>query len=412
MIAWSLATIPYGGPVWDWYMKVTTGMGIAVFVGCLLERVLGNRDLVFWPMFAILGSWALSIWGCLFPGPAFDRSLGMFVYAPLFLAGQAVQRGVVTRRAVPWLAFACVSTIAIDLMWQVRTGYSLIREVRVQLDPRRIFEGWIFNHQAGSMTNKNDLAVMSILLPLCVATLRTWPAMVIAGMAFAIASSAWIVTASRQILLGWALSLVGVLAPRIGVNRGRRIMVVVSITVFGAIAVISLALPGIRIRILEVLQNPLADRGMPIAYGLKLFLDQPLFGVGPSLYGHHWVVGVREGWSFLGNPLPARGMPWAHCLPVEVLCELGLLGFTGIGVSLMGAASRLRRAWRAGSIGRDHVLAYGVALCCMMLVGLIDLTLIKDWVRVCFWLLLGGCFASIEPQDRSGPTGLTAAVKG
>jgi hypothetical protein len=53
-------------------------------------------------------------------------------------------------------------------------------------------------------------------------------------------------------------------------------------------------------------------------------------------------------------------------------------------------------------------IAVAAAASSMALIGLLDLTLIKDWVRICWWLLLGLGFAA--PSLSAIPRASTGSV--
>jgi O-antigen ligase len=139
------------------------------------------------------------------------------------------------------------------------------------------------------------------------------------------------------------------------------------------------------------------------AYGVTLFVDHPVTGIGPGLFGQYYQRDARNGWSWRGTPLPKVGMPWVHSLPVEVLCELGVVGGLAFAAALVVA---VRRAWRArigsGLQGRVAVAVLAV-LAAGFVAGLVDLTFIKDWVRCLFWLVLGlGLSCERWPGARTG----------
>ena len=111
----------------------------------------------------------------------------------------------------------------------------------------------------------------------------------------------------------------------------------------------------------------------------------------------------------MGEPLPPIGMPWVHSLPIEVLCETGTIGALAMLASLAEAARRLVRAWRSALTDRTTLIAILTAAACMVTVGLVDLSFIKDWVRVCFWMILGLCFA-MAPRARKTAGDADAAL--
>lgn len=152
---------------------------------------------------------------------------------------------------------------------------------------------------------------------------------------------------------------------------------------------LAFAIPALRSRILETASRGLGDREEIMALGVRLFLEHPLFGISPGTFGEHYAAAVGAGWTWRGRSLAPIGMPWTHSLPVEVAAEFGLLGVAAFGLAL-------RHAWtgtRALIRGPDPLCRIGRglagALVAGLIVGFVDLSFIKDWFRIWFWLVLG-----------------------
>jgi O-antigen ligase len=129
-----------------------------------------------------------------------------------------------------------------------------------------------------------------------------------------------------------------------------------------------------------------------------------VFGTGPGLFGHYYVVGVREGWAFRGQPLPPSGMPWVHSVPIEILCETGLASAAAYAAAVFAGVRRLCRGLRRATQDREWLVALSTSVACFGVMSLVDMSFIKDWVRVVFWLLLGLCFASKQPWPTANAT--------
>jgi hypothetical protein len=408
VLAISLLTIPYGAPMPPWYQWMEVGAGVLFGIALLADPRRRWRDLTYWPLVVILAAWGLSIAGCAFPKETADRSIGMAGYSVLFIAVQVAMRRSATLHALRWIVSGVLLLIALDVAWQRWDGYSLIREVRAG-ELHRQFTG--FTAFGGSQGNRNDLAVVGVLLPLAIPPLRLWPSMVFAGVVAAATASTWLISESRQTMMAWGVSLAGLL----GLRASWRTRFAVVGTLLAVCIVAIYVVPGLRARFMGIMENPLGDRGMPTLYSIKLFLDAPLFGVGPSLFGHYWVLGVRDGWQWEGRPLPAVGMPWVHCVPLEVLCELGITGLAAYSAAISGGVAQLRRCLRGRSRVRDLAAATLVAVSSAALVSLLDITFIKNWVRIVFWLLLGLSYGITlalrdDPQDVSRRTGTTKST--
>lgn len=405
-VALALATIPYGAPMPQWYFTAMGAVGALAAAAALVGGRERWRSLVWWPVPAILAAWALSILWCGFPAQVAARSWGMAFYALLFLAAQVTCWTSHGRRTLGVLLLATLIAIALDLWWQRATGRSLIRDVRAET---RIWNGqwWTVTTPSGSLGNRNDQAVMGVLAPLCACVIPSAWAWAVPALALMASGYVALVGTSRQLLMG--------LCAGVGVTALLRLPPRTRWWAAGAavllVAAAVAAHPGTRARVMEISQNPFGDRGLPVAYGVSLFASHPVVGVGPSMFGHHYVIGVREGWTFAGEPLRASGMPWVHCLPVEIACEMGAVGLLAYGAVVWGFVRRVRTAIRMGGSARDMGVAVAAAAASMALMGIVDLTFIKDWVRICWWLLIGLGFTaptlpgrvSLEPVPAPEP---------
>ena len=86
-------------------------------------------------------------------------------------------------------------------------------------------------------------------------------------------------------------------------------------------------------------------------------------------------------------------MPWVHCLPVEVLCETGIIGGLVAMAVVGGGLLSVRRMALRGAEGRALAAAIVASIAAAAIMGLVDLTFLKDWVRCCWWLVLGMAYA-------------------
>lgn len=249
---------------------------------------------------------------------------------------------------------------------------------------------WNFTVARGSMTNANDHVVMAVLLPLCAVTvLSRWTWVLIAiGMVATLYDA--ITVASRQFVAGISVGM----STFCFFSLPRRFRWWTVLGIVGLIGSAALAHPATRSKLGALAASPFGGRSILVAYALDLFKNHPLFGVGPSLYGHYYTLGVRQGWTFNGETLGEYGIPWVHCLPAEIACEMGAVGLAGYVSVLWVAVARLARAHRRGGSSRELAVAVTAAALAMGIMSLVDLTFIKDWVRICWWLLLGVGFAA------------------
>jgi len=77
-----------------------------------------------------------------------------------------------------------------------------------------------------------------------------------------------------------------------------------------------------------------------------------------------------------------------------VLCETGAVGAAAVAVIVVATFRRLRRGFASTGATRDLAVAVATSFVVIAVIGLVDLTLIKDWVRCVWWLLLGLAFVS------------------
>ena len=370
-----LACIPWGAPVGG-----TTVVGLAVlgFVALATARFdsAGRwARITTWPVVLVLGAFAVSILRCQLPGMAIERSASMPLYAAAFLAVQACLWDRRTARAL-CAVIACVAVaMSVDIVVQRVTGASLVRHVRPGS-----------SRLAGSHDNPNDMAAATMLLPMALAAFAgvrgalAWQSLTAAAVA-----PAWILSVSRQAFGAW---VIGACSPILGRRATRRVAIGVLALVVAVVAAVAVV-PAARNRTLETVRTGLGVREPIIAFGIALAADHPLTGVGPGLFGSYYAREALDGWSWRGQPLPKVGMPWVHCLPVEVACEYGLVGVCAFGGV---AAAAVRRAWIAARAGDPMGRGVLGMLAAFLLIGLVDLTFIKDWVRCEAWVVAGVAF--------------------
>ncbi|MBU6209066.1 MAG: O-antigen ligase family protein [Planctomycetes bacterium] len=383
-----LATIPAGVPI---PLAAMTALGALGAASVLLARADPQgrwQRVTWWPVAAILGAMAVSVLNCRLPGLATERSTSAGVFALIAVAAQVAAWD---RRALRMILIACaglVVVVAADVGWQRITGASLLRAVP-----------GAGARLAGSHGNTNDLAVASLMLPLGLAALPTGWWLIGVPLAIVGGVPAWL-SASRQAALAWVVGLSVVAGARLG--RRRAVIAVLAVVV--AVAATVALTPALRSRAVQTWREGAGIREQLTVYGMELFVEHPVTGIGPGLFGQYYQLDAREGWSWRGTPLPKVGMPWVHSLPVEVLCELGLIGAVAYAATL---AIVLRRLWRARSMpeleGRVAVAVLAV-LAAGALAGLVDLTFIKDWVRCGFWLAVGLGLAVGRSVSRERPS--------
>jgi hypothetical protein len=390
-VAACLATIPVGIPVPNAAMIALGLAGVGVVLAARFDRAGRWNQMTWWPVALILAAMVVSVLRCQLPGLAVERSTGVGVFALVAIVVQVAAWSPRALTAVLWAAAAAMAAVALDIGWQKATGRSLFTG-----------QAGAGGRLTGSQGNQNDLAVASLLAPLAIAALpamgrRWWVAA--CALTAAVGGLPAVLSASRQAMLAWFIGVWGSIIPRAGRRRSVVAVVVMLLVVAGAVAFT----PALQARARQTWREGVGIREPLTAYGVTLFVDHPVTGIGPGLFGQYYQRDARNGWSWRGTPLPKVGMPWVHSLPVEVLCELGVVGGLAFAAALVVA---VRRAWRArlgsGLQGQVAVAVLAV-LAAGFVAGLVDLTFIKDWVRCLFWLVLGlGLSCGNWPLARTG----------
>ena len=379
-----LACIPWGAPVGRGVIITLLALGGVALGAARLDPAARWRQVTVWPLLVVLGSFVLSIICCQLPGLAIERSASMPLFALTFLAVQVCLWDDRTTRAV-WVLLGCVAlSMSADIVVQRVTGYSLLRGL-----PGR------GSTIAASQGNTNDIAAATLLLPGAVAAFDgarygvLWRSLLAALLV-----PVWALSVSRQAFGAW---LLGVISMTIQRRNIRTTVASASVAVVIAVAIVA-SVPMARARVVETVQKGLGVRESLIVLGAELAWQHPVTGIGPGLFGQYYLREVRNGWTWRGESLPTSGMPWVHCLPVEILCEYGAVGALAFGSVTVVA---LRRAARAAWAGDPRGRAVLGMLLAILLVGVVDLTLIKDWVRCEVWICLGLAFG-LRPAPALG----------
>jgi O-antigen ligase len=121
----------------------------------------------------------------------------------------------------------------------------------------------------------------------------------------------------------------------------------------------------------------------------SMFLDAPVWGQGPHTFGMFYKKYVTQYHlpSWVG--FEPREVPWAHNLYVEILGQQGIIGFAAfmwVLMSLFSVAWRTRRASEEIRILGAGAFGGLVGFC---LAATIELTFLRHWVVVIFFVLLG-----------------------
>lgn len=382
-IALCIAAIPYGAPVSRGYGIVMLAAFVAMLACARASTNLWDT-LTLWPVMLLLAVYAIGCVASIDQAPSVARFTTMPLYAMLFVAVQLCAWSPRALRAVAICGLAAMLAIAIDASYSRATGRPLFHEGDVSLV-----------RTAGSQGNPNDLAAACLLLPLAWLAVPQRGAIAwYAACAIAVAP-VWVFSASRQAAVGWVIAAATPMLMQLGWRRG--------VSLVGgmlAIAAVTVALqPVLRDRLLQTLSDGLGDRKPLIAFGLWQWWQRPLFGNGPGTFGELYVQAATSDWNWNGLTLARAGMPWAHNLIVEVLSDLGVMGATAFAWIVAIAARRLHRALHGEDTRRRVAMAAIALACSIAVVGMVDLTFIKEWFRCIFWVTLGLAF--VQPCPRA-----------
>ena len=388
-VAWAAASfvtlqvglIPFGMVPPAWFTLATGALGGGTLLAARLLCPARWSRVTLWPMLLLLGAYAVATALGTSPSLSAQRFSALPLQALLFPCVQlCAWRSRALVAALGAVALA-VCAMAFDGAWARSMGGSPFHQLGIEKGRR-----------AGSQGNANDMAAAAVLLPIALAVV---PPTAHRGWALLLACAGAVpglAVASRQAVGGWAVACV---AWATATGSRRRALVVLAGT--ASVLAASVALhPGLRKRAAMLLHEGLGMRQQLVEHGWSCFLERPVLGWGPGLYRELHSAGIESGWQSGGKPLPNVVIPWVHCLPVEVLLDTGVLGFSA---AVTVVATAMRRSWasRGGScVASRAAVAGGCALAVIVAIGLVDLSLLKDWVRCTLWLSLGLAFLQRE----------------
>ena len=241
---------------------------------------------------------------------------------------------------------------------------------------------------------KNDLAVVAVLAPVALAAARLRPRWLVRLLVlgfFAALVTAIGAMQSRTVLLTALVAVGGFAALTRGralVAHPRRAWLLLAAAVAGVIAVD--ALLGFRLaqKILGDAQG--SGRLALWAAALAMFQAAPVLGHGP----HSFVLHYRAYLDTMQLPgwvvIDPRVTPWAHNLFLELLAEQGAVGlaaFLALVATGIATTARLLRADRRNI--RCLGAGAGAALIAFLAAALVELTLLRAWVIIVLFTLLG-----------------------
>jgi O-antigen ligase len=244
---------------------------------------------------------------------------------------------------------------------------------------------WVKALGSPVLVEPNDIALVPVILPFSLALLvleaRLW-IKILAGLATLLGAVTVFLLKSRLAVLAELVAMAAMVAawrPRLALWLG------------GGAAALVLAVDAWLGFPLIAKHGFALDTRLPLWLAAwRMFVDAPLLGHGPRTF----VLFYQD--YLNAAPVPAwlppteRVAPWAHNLYLEMLAEqgiLGLLALLGLGFVAAFSAGRIMRIGQ-GSI-RIFAAAVLASLAAFGVAGILELSLIRQWVAVMLFLLAG-----------------------
>ncbi len=381
--------MPLGRPLAPWLAFVALG---ALVCGVVVARTVGQiafRGLA--PLLLLAGGTIVSMWCSPWSAQSMSRATPSLLLMLVFPAAQVVARSPRALSSVRACIAGAIVIAAADLAWQPLFGRSLLLGVvQDPADPRF----------TGSLPNANEVGFVALLAPLAFDVSPLWP---IARPLHALRSALTPLVALVPMLLSASRATLGGYFVGACVRSwfGRRRFVrwaPVAVIALAAIAWIA-DVGAFRHRAEETLSPQQESRLRTWSIAWHAFAERPWIGNGPAVFFE-----VNEASRKLphepGWETPAGGMPWAHNVPLEILCERGLLGGGLFAVVLAQLIAHLRAAL-ASPAQRAWAAAIAASAATFAAMSLLDMSFLKDWCSVCFWLTCGFAAASADAASRS-----------
>jgi O-antigen ligase len=387
-----LLSIPLGAPLRS---EVSTALLVLLGAGLILVRYGGFRFHGLLPilLFAAAGiaSSALSD----FPKQSTARSASGLALLATFFAAQRIVATPWSMRVLRGAASLAVFVLLIDMMAQVWGGSSLLQSRLAPTGHTRF---------AGSLPNPNEVACIAILAPLSIAgeslmSRGKHRRLALINVVCVTASALLVAfySGSRATFLGVNAAL----SMMLWLTRRRAVLGALSVSALLVLCAWIFDLGSVRVRVLDTfaMHDDWRFRVWQVAW--HSFLDAPIFGQGPSVFFEvHERARLLPASSGI-TPAPG-GMPWVHCVPLEILTERGLVGFVGAAWIVTTVLRHLRRALSHPKT-RPTAVPLASAVAAIAIMSLVDLSLMKDWCIYLFALVGGlccgsGCGLGCEPS--------------
>ena len=383
-VATLILALPFGRPLATWFGAVVAG---SLVIGVLFARLGGFafRGMVPVALFAASGVLSTSLSS--YSEISWNRASAGLILLFVFPAAQVIAQSAQSCRVIGIVSLMIVLGTVVDLAWQPLFGRSLLLGIPAPAGASRY---------SGSLPNPNEVAFLAIAAPIAMGFgLRAKAFRVVVGVGTIAAA---VLCGSRAMLLGLAAaaSLAGGLATR---RRWWGIGIALSTIAMIAITAWIVDLGSVRARVSETLHISEDSRIRVWRIAYEAWLQRPMIGNGPCVFFE-----IHEASRSTTRPsgweTPLGGMPWVHNLPLEILCERGMLGFALAAIVALSFVRDLKKSLRE-KYHRAEAFALASAAAAFATMSMFDLSLLKDWCALLLWLIAGlaAGFASRATQN-------------
>lgn len=397
-------SIPFGQHYLQGFRQLLVAVVLIAFIA---HRFLaGGRHGAFrrysmvFPLLFFLGSTVLSISTARFPVFSLKSSLYLPIALVFFFAMQEFVVSIAAVRRAACVMGIVVFLLAVDALLQYISGVSL-------LGSSEMFRGRV----TGSVPHPNDLVIVSILIPFALAPL--WPErpgckLAAALILVTLALSTVIVSQSRNACLGLAAGLFCMLSLN---GRKRGLVIAFIYLALGFALAYVLDLGNIQLRV-HTLGNLSSEGRIGIWLAAwEMFKDAPITGQGPHVFGLLYLDYLQVADLPSDYHPEVAYIPWAHNIYLEMLAEQGSIGLASL-LLILGVAFRsLRQSFNACARNaeiRAYLAGLAGSLVSIIAMGCFDLTFLKDWFCLLFWIIIAMIAAAGKLSRGSGVEAFSA----
>jgi O-antigen ligase len=328
------------------------------------------------------------------------------VYAPfallIFLAAQVAITTPEAWRRLAMVFGVVVALLSLDGAYQAISGTSMLTgQLPFALRVR------------GSVPHPNDIALVPLLVPFVLSVVVERRGKALSVMAALCLPLAMVTLAGSRSRNAWLGLAVAVVVWMFAAHRRRLgLMVLLSGAVLFGLG-LAFDLGGLRERMASLLTLQRGGRLGVWLVAWEMFKEAPILGQGVHVFDDFYPAYLERVSLPDGYQPEVAYIPWAHSIYLELLAERGLVGFLAFGALIAAMVRRTVGAVR-GAVSepqRLYAAALAGSLASFLMMGIFDLTFLKDWVSLMFWLLAALCAriddaftSAAEPVPSSQPS--------